>query len=495
MLGQRHALLSKRQIMAYLRRADHYKGVEQLVLKSRNATKDTMQQAVKALGSKDPERQEQTRLFLSAAIAIHQRQKKPETQHDKIADKAVSELRQVGTHMQSVLSGMAKASFTAATLITQNLPNTLAAMAVSAALLGNVSEETLETLSRHCMEQTLSLCKNAALYERLDAKDKLLLTALLDTSMNEREKEAIHSIAAASVETNTDFLLMLSFANLESALGKLTNAETSSAQGIFQYTEDTWLGSFKRHASDFDPTYQELADKISFRNGAYKITGDGMREHILYLRHNAELHSFIMAKDMIDRDQRALRTQHNAPIVGSDAPDFMAIAQGLNMGRATKAARDIWDSVIDMMQRNDMTEMEKAEYAVFKQEQMVDIITDTYLEHFLGARGKSRFLDVYNNTKDPKRYRPVKDLYNDHKMPVSRAAVTANYNIFLGGDASVVETMAIIRNRVVQAMTYFDQRTEMYLIKEQDRQNGIATRTQPQSTPQPLGKPQIIGRG
>lgn len=58
------------------------------------------------------------------------------------------------------------------------------------------------------------------------------------------------SIARAAQATGVDFNYLLAQAKLESALNPSARASTSSAAGLYQFTQGTWLRTLERHGSE-----------------------------------------------------------------------------------------------------------------------------------------------------------------------------------------------------------------------------------------------------
>lgn len=381
-------------------------------------------------------------------------------------------------------------AFNAARFGIQTLPSIAIAGAIGAYMVGNISEDTLKVLGEHCSDKTLSICDEAHLFERLSDKDKLLLSALLDTSVDPNEKTAISAIGVASAKTGVDLLFMMGFAHLESSLGKLQNAETSSAQGVFQYVESTWLESFKKLAPQYSSEYQYLADKIQIRNGEPTVIGDGIRHKILSLRiDDPELHAYITARDMVKANDIVLAENwSDAPTQSANA--LLDIAQTLNMGRTAQAIQDIWQDVVALSDQP-MSEAERDDALMKKQSLLVETITDAYFEHFLGATGKRRFMELFDNKNARERYRPVAELIGHSKQPVSSKAIGANGSIFLNGDASVVETYEIVKARVERAFDIFDMRVERYLEKQMNEIQIVVDNKVMTSFPRPEPRPVV----
>ncbi|HCK83734.1 MAG TPA: hypothetical protein DHW63_04230, partial [Hyphomonadaceae bacterium] len=58
------------------------------------------------------------------------------------------------------------------------------------------------------------------------------------------------AIARASQATGVDFSLLVETARRESALNPHARAGTSSATGLFQFIESTWLDMVRRHGAE-----------------------------------------------------------------------------------------------------------------------------------------------------------------------------------------------------------------------------------------------------
>lgn len=96
------------------------------------------------------------------------------------------------------------------------------------------------------------------------------------------------AIRKASVATGTDFGYLLQTAARESSFQKEAKAKTSSAAGLFQFIENTWLQTVKEEGGRFG------LDKYTphifrTRGGRYYVPDDGVRSEILQLRHNPEV--------------------------------------------------------------------------------------------------------------------------------------------------------------------------------------------------------------
>ena len=89
------------------------------------------------------------------------------------------------------------------------------------------------------------------------------------------------AIRRAAQATGVDFSLLVETARRESALNPNARAGTSSATGLFQFIENTWLDMVRRHG----PEHGLGAQSAALRQGADAET----RREILALRNDPEL--------------------------------------------------------------------------------------------------------------------------------------------------------------------------------------------------------------
>ena len=93
------------------------------------------------------------------------------------------------------------------------------------------------------------------------------------------------AIRQASQATGTSFSYLLATAQVESGLNPQAGAPTSSARGLFQFVEQTWLGTIKQSGAALG--YGHYADAISQTgSGRYVVADPTMRQDILKLRNN-----------------------------------------------------------------------------------------------------------------------------------------------------------------------------------------------------------------
>jgi hypothetical protein len=107
------------------------------------------------------------------------------------------------------------------------------------------------------------------------------------------------AIQRASNATGVDFTFLMGTAKRESGFNPGAKARTSSASGLFQFVDQTWLATLKKHGSKYG--YARYADLISQgSDGRYRVEGDEARKAVLALKmdpHAASLMAGELASD------------------------------------------------------------------------------------------------------------------------------------------------------------------------------------------------------
>lgn len=91
------------------------------------------------------------------------------------------------------------------------------------------------------------------------------------------------AIQRASQATGVDFGFLMKTAGRESSFNPRAQASTSSAAGLFQFVEQTWLSTLKQHGTKHG--YARYADLITKgSDGRYKVAGGEARRAVMDLR-------------------------------------------------------------------------------------------------------------------------------------------------------------------------------------------------------------------
>lgn len=102
------------------------------------------------------------------------------------------------------------------------------------------------------------------------------------------------AIHRASIATGVDFDFLMRTARRESAMNPAAQARTSSAAGLFQFIEQTWLGTLKAHGAKHG--YGQYADLIfKGSDGRWRVEGSA-RNVVLDLRFDPQAASTMAAE-------------------------------------------------------------------------------------------------------------------------------------------------------------------------------------------------------
>ncbi|MEI8393802.1 MAG: hypothetical protein WCF85_03635 [Rhodospirillaceae bacterium] len=144
------------------------------------------------------------------------------------------------------------------------------------------------------------------------------------------------AIREASRETGVDFAYLMEKAAVESSFRTDLKASSSSATGLYQFIDSTWLSSMKAHGADYG--LGQYADAIHKRpDGGFSVADPEMRKKILDLRKDPKISAELAAE--LTRENKNYLESKVGGTIGS---------------------------------------------------------TELYLAHFLGAAGASRFLNAMN---------------------------------------------------------------------------------------------------
>lgn len=95
------------------------------------------------------------------------------------------------------------------------------------------------------------------------------------------------AIASAASSTGVDFSYLYHQAKIESGFNPNAQARTSSAKGLYQFIENSWLATVKKHGAEHGLGW--AADSITMgRDGRYHAGDAATRQAILALRSDPE---------------------------------------------------------------------------------------------------------------------------------------------------------------------------------------------------------------
>jgi hypothetical protein len=102
------------------------------------------------------------------------------------------------------------------------------------------------------------------------------------------------AIRRASERVGVDFDFLIRTAQRESSLNPAARARTSSASGLFQFIESTWLATLYRHGAEHGyGRYASMIERTA--DGGYRVR-DGARREVLDLRFDPQAASLMAAE-------------------------------------------------------------------------------------------------------------------------------------------------------------------------------------------------------
>ena len=128
--------------------------------------------------------------------------------------------------------------------------------------------------------------------------------------------DVLAALRTASRKTGLDFDYLLSTAMRESGLNVQAKSKTSSASGLFQFVEQTWLGLVKRYGSHYGlgayaSQIQESGD------GRYSVASADKKSAILALRQNPEV-AALMAGESAKQTKQSLECALGRQVCGGE---------------------------------------------------------------------------------------------------------------------------------------------------------------------------------
>ncbi|MBK1678465.1 hypothetical protein CKO38_17720, partial [Rhodospirillum rubrum] len=130
------------------------------------------------------------------------------------------------------------------------------------------------------------------------------------------ERNILSSIHSASQKTGVSFAFMLAKARRESNFQADASNASSSAQGLYQFTHQTWLEQVKLHGAEYG--LADLADHIiRTPSGRYDVDNPEVRTQILALRHDPDT-SAAMAAEYASDNRRLLAGALGRPVTDTD---------------------------------------------------------------------------------------------------------------------------------------------------------------------------------
>lgn len=199
------------------------------------------------------------------------------------------------------------------------------------------------------------------------------------------------AIREASSRTGVDFSYLFNQARIESGLNPTAQATTSSARGLFQFIDQSWLATVNRHGANHGLGWASNAIQRT-SGGRYTVNDPQLRSRIMALRDNPEAAASMAGEFAADNRDHLER----------------------ELGRPAAAV-------------------------------------DLYLAHFLGAGGAGRFLRAYDVNPAaaaapllPAAARANRSIFYDRSgQPRSLGEIRARFAERLGAGADTAYTASV----------------------------------------------------
>jgi len=138
------------------------------------------------------------------------------------------------------------------------------------------------------------------------------------------------AIATASRRTGVDFGYLMGQARIESSMNPTARAPTSSASGLYQFIDQSWLAIVNDHGAKYGMGWASDAIQKT-GSGRYHVADPAMRQQILDLRNHPETAS-VMAAELAADNRTYLEERIGRPAQSVD----LYLAHFLGAGGAAK---------------------------------------------------------------------------------------------------------------------------------------------------------------
>lgn len=146
--------------------------------------------------------------------------------------------------------------------------------------------------------------------------------------------DVLAGIQQASASTGIDFSYLMAQANRESSFDPTAQATSSSAAGLYQFIEQTWLGVVKTHGAEYGRA--DLAEQITKRSdGRYVVSDPAVKKEILDLRRDPAFAASMAAEHAADNKAK-LEDKLDREATGTDLymAHFLGISGAIKFLRA-----------------------------------------------------------------------------------------------------------------------------------------------------------------
>ena len=147
----------------------------------------------------------------------------------------------------------------------------------------------------------------------------------------------VSALKDAAAKTGSDFHYLLGTAMRESSLKPLAQSATSSAAGLFQFVDQTWLGLVKGHGAKYGLSSMTNAISVDSQ-GHYRAASDQDRHAIMGLKKNPQISAY-MAGEYTKQSATAMQSALGRGVCGGElyAAHFLGTDAACKLIRTNQA--------------------------------------------------------------------------------------------------------------------------------------------------------------
>ncbi|PPQ27620.1 lytic transglycosylase domain-containing protein [Rhodopila globiformis] len=154
------------------------------------------------------------------------------------------------------------------------------------------------------------------------------------------DPQVVSAVRTASVATGTGFDTLMASAEMESGLNPGAKARTSSASGLFQFTEQTWLATVKQFGAA--QGLQAAAAAIVPHDGQLTVADPTERQRILNMRFDPAISSMMAGDHLKDlAGNLAIRLGRPPDAAETYLAHFLGASGAAQMLKAAQATPDV----------------------------------------------------------------------------------------------------------------------------------------------------------
>lgn len=166
----------------------------------------------------------------------------------------------------------------------------------------------------------------------MDTSLKTIQNNALDRITAGAPAQALSAIRKASQRTGVNFAYLVQQASAESGFNPSAKSKSSSATGLYQFIESTWMGMVKKHGAKYG--LGDLASQIGAKG---RVADRALRKEILALRNDPEIAS-ALAAEFAGENEKFLKREWGGKVGSTEL--YLAHFLGAGGAAAFLNARD-----------------------------------------------------------------------------------------------------------------------------------------------------------